>query len=304
MSRLQVDHGHELYYAEFGNPHGIPLLFMHGGPGSRCDPSHAHYLRPDLFRIIQLDQRGCGQSTPHGYLAANTTEDLVHDMQRLKAHLGIERWVIYGGSWGAVLALQYAKQFPQATLGVLLRGAFLARLVDWQWFALPQGVAQQWPLAYQAMLDAAQVSYGHNPAPYFYQCLQTPNELAYRAALAWNTWETHVMGVAAPNFNADATTWLTSIQRVQVHFHYAVNQFFLGEQGICADLNRLQAIPIYAVHGLQDGACRYSAITELAAQLPNMQVLGVTGGHGLHEQTMQQGLQRITTQLAQSLGLL
>ena len=111
-------------------------------------------------------------------------------------------------------------------------------------------------------------------------------------------------GCDAPHFNADATTWLTSIQRVQVHFHYAVNQFFLGEQGICTDLNRLQAIPIYAVHGLQDGACRYSAITELAAQLPNMQVLGVTAGHGLHEQTMQQGLQRITTHLAQSLGLL
>ena len=211
-------------------------------------------------------------------------------MQRLKAHLGIERWVIYGGSWGAVLALQYAKQFPQATLGVLLRGAFLARLVDWQWFALPRGIAQQWPLAYQAMLDAAQVPYGHDPVPYFYQCLQTPNELAYRAALAWNTWEACVMGVTPPRVNADATTWLTSIQRVQVHFHYAANQFFLGEQGICADL--------------KDGACRYSAITELAAQLPNMQVLGVTAGHGLHEQTMQQGLQRITTHLAQSLGLL
>ena len=112
------------------------------------------------------------------------------------------------------------------------------------------------------------------------------------------------MGVTPPRVNADATTWLTSIQRVQVHFHYAANQFFLGEQGICADLNQLQAIPIYAVHGLQDGACRYNAITELAAQLPNMQVLGVTAGHGLHEQTMQQGLQRITTHLAQSLGLL
>jgi proline iminopeptidase len=303
MTRLTVDHEHDLYYAEFGNPQGIPLLFMHGGPGSHCIPAHASYLRPDLFRIIQLDQRGCGQSTPHGSLNANTTDDLVQDMQRLREHLGIERWVIYGGSWGAVLALQYAKQFPQVTLGVLLRGAFLGRLVDWQWFALPSGVAQHFPKAYQAMLDAACVPYAHNPAPYYLQRLQTDDEPAYRAALAWNTWEATVMGVTPPSVNADNTTWLASIQRVQVHFHYAVNQFFLGEQGICADLNRLQDIPIYAVHGLQDLACRHSAINELTAQLPNMQVLNVTAGHGLHEQAMQQGLQRITTELAQRLGL-
>ena len=304
MTRLKVDHDHELYYAEFGNPQGIPLLFMHGGPGSRCDPAHVQYLRPDLFRIIQLDQRGCGQSTPHGSLTANTTADLVQDMQHLREHLGIERWVIYGGSWGAVLAVQYAKHFPQATVGVLLRGAFLARLVDWQWFVLPNGVAQHLPKAYQAMLDAAHVPYGYDPAPYYYQALQTSDEAAYRVALAWNTWETAVMRVIAPSFNANANTWLTSIQRARVHFHYAVNQFFLSEQGVCADLNRLQGIPIYAVHGLQDGACRHSAIIELAEQLPTMQVLSVTAGHGLHERAMQQGLQQMTMALAQHLALL
>jgi proline iminopeptidase len=149
---LPVTQGHVLHYAEFGNPAGIPLLFVHGGPGSGCNPAHASLLYPQGFRIIQFDQRGCGQSTPGGRLLGNRTAALVRDMEALRQHLGIAQWVIYGGSWGATLALEYAKHYPQQALGLLLRGAFLARQEDWEWFSLPHGVAQQFPEAYQALL--------------------------------------------------------------------------------------------------------------------------------------------------------
>lgn len=297
MSTLQVDHGHTLYFAEFGNPQGLPLLFVHGGPGSGCNPAQSAFLYPEGFRIIQLDQRGCGQSTPLGSITANTTADLIADMEALRQHLNIERWAIYGGSWGTVLALEYAKQFPAQVLGLLLRGVFLARCEDWDWFALPHGVAQQFPKAYHQLLTALGVSYGQDPAPRLAAYLQADAETAYRAALAWDVWESTVMQVGAPSFNPDSQTWSARIARNKIYAHYAAHQFFLPPQGVLDSLDKLGTMPVYVVHGKQDQVCRFAGAKLLNEYFQQYQLLRVEAGHGMHEANLQQGLQQIAQQL-------
>lgn len=298
MSRLSVDHGHTLYFAEFGNPQGIPLLFIHGGPGSGCHAAQTAFLYPEGFRIIQLDQRGCGQSTPLGCLEANTTADLIADMEQLRQQLKIQHWVLYGGSWGTVLALEYAKQFPKQVLGILLRGVFLGRAEDWAWFALPEGIAQQLPVAYQDLLTALAISSGHDPAPALHALINAEDaETAYRAALAWDTWESAVMGFGAPSFDPDPHTWATRIARNRIYAHYAAHRFFLPAQGVLTQLEHLAALPIYAVHGRKDKVCQLAGAELLRAYLPQYQLLEVDAGHGMHELELQRGLQQLANDL-------
>ncbi|WP_298611365.1 alpha/beta fold hydrolase [uncultured Thiothrix sp.] len=297
MSTLSVDHGHIVYFAEFGNPQGIPLLFMHGGPGSGCNPAQANLLYPEGFRIIQLDQRGCGKSIPLACLEANTTADLVEDMERLRSHLNIERWVIYGGSWGTVLALEYAKRFPERTLGVLLRGVFLARREDWSWFALPDGVSKQFPAAYQALLASLQIYYHTDPARVLLERLQTEPEHAYQAALAWDAWEAAIMQSGTPSFNPDPHTWFTRIARMRVYAHYAANHFFLPPHGVLDGLDKLGDIPVWAVHGKQDQVCRISGAELLRQSIKNYHLLMVDAGHGMYESALQQALSRLAVRI-------
>lgn len=297
MSTLQVDHGHTLYFAEFGNPQGIPLLFMHGGPGSGCNPDQAKLLYPQGFRIIQLDQRGCGQSTPVGSIEANTTADLVADMERLRTHLQLERWAIYGGSWGTVLALEYAKRFPEHTLGVLLRGVFLARREDWSWFALPNGVSKQFPAAYQALLASLEMDDHSDPAKVLLERLHAKPESAYQTALAWDTWEAAIMQTGAPIFNPDPQTWFPRIARMCVYAHYAANRFFLPVNGVLNGLDQLGDIPVLAVHGKHDQVCRLESAELLKDYLKHYELLVVEAGHGIYENNLQLGLKHLAKKL-------
>lgn len=297
MSRLSVDHGHQLYFAEFGNPQGLPLLFMHGGPGSGCQPAQANLLYPEGFRIIQLDQRGCGQSTALGSLEANTTPDLVMDMERLREHLKLEHWVIYGGSWGTVLALEYAKRFPERSLGLLLRGVFLARREDWEWFAFAGGIAQQFPVAYQALLAALQIDEHTDPAPILLARLQAEPKVAYQAALAWDTWEAAIMQVGAPSFNPDPQTWYPRIARIRIYAHYAAQRFFLPPEGVLSGLEKLGDIPVFAVHGKQDQVCRVEGAELLQNSIKHYQLQLVDAGHGIYENNLQLGLKQSAQQL-------
>jgi proline iminopeptidase len=301
---LPVTQGHMLHYAEFGNPAGIPLLFVHGGPGSSCNPALTALLLPEHYRIIQFDQRGCGQSTPGGRLLGNRTAALVRDMEALRQHLGIAQWVIYGGSWGATLALEYAKHYPPRVLGLLLRGVFLARQEDWEWFSLPHGVAQQFPAAYRNLLAVLQPRKGENPANSLYRHLLNPRtsvEAAYRYALAWDCWEASVMGVSLPTFNPDPQGWQARISRARVYTHYCTHQFFLSPQGVLPGLEAIRDIPAILVHGVDDQVCRYESAQELAAALPQLQLVTVKAGHGMHEPALQTALQQAMAQLYSNL---
>lgn len=303
--KLPVTHGHVLHYAEYGNPAGIPLLFVHGGPGSACNPAHTPWLYPQGFRIIQLDQRGCGQSTPAGGLLGNRTTHLLLDMETLRQHLGITRWVIYGGSWGATLALEYAKQYPLHVQALLLRGVFLARQEDWEWFSLPHGVAQQFPAAYQALLHTLQPVADENPINSLYRHLQnphTPQYQAYRYALAWDTWECAVMGLPAPTFTPDASIWQARINNVRIYSHYCYQQFFLPALGVMARLEALHTLPVILVHGLHDQVCRHASAVLLAKALPNSQLVSADAGHGMHAARLQQTLLQTATTLYERLS--
>ena len=131
---LDVGNGHQIYYEESGNKDGLPVIFVHGGPGAGCSPSHRKFFDPSIYRIILFDQRGCGRSRPHAGLADNTTQDLVADMEKIRVVLGIEKWLLFGGSWGSTLSLVYAQTHPQTVLGLILRGIFLCRPQEINWF--------------------------------------------------------------------------------------------------------------------------------------------------------------------------
>ena len=284
---------HALYYAEYGNPAGIPVLFLHGGPGSGCNPAHTQWLAPETSRIIQFDQRGCGRSTPQGSLLGNHTAALVYDIEALRTHLGIPSWIVYGGSWGATLALEYAKDFPQCVLGLLLRGTFLARREDWAWFSSAEGVAQFYPEAYEKLRTLLGTQADENPAQSLYRHVTNPRlsrRQAYRYALAWEQWEACVMDVALPRFNPDPHVWQARINRARIHAHYCVSQFFLPPEGVLTDLDRIQHIPSVIVHGIHDQVCRFSGAWTLAGMLPNAQLVPVEAGHGIHESAIQQAL--------------
>ncbi len=294
LSYLNVTQRHALYYTELGNRAGLPVLFVHGGPGSSCNPAHAQWLLPETCRIIQFDQRGCGHSTPSGSLLGNHTAALVQDMEALRRHLGIHRWVVYGGSWGATLALEYAKRFPLHVMGLLLRGTFLARREDWEWFSTPEGVAQYYPEAYQTLRKALGTHVGENPVNSLYRHLINPRlplETAYRYALAWEHWEATVIGVPLPAFHPDPQVWKERVNRAKVHAHYCVNDFFLPPEGVLSGLEMAQQVSTILVHGIHDRVCRYSSAQALQAVLPQAQVMPVEAGHGMHEPALQRALQ-------------
>ncbi len=294
LSYLNVTQRHALYFTELGNPAGLPVLFLHGGPGSSCNPAHAQWLLPESCRIIQFDQRGCGHSTPGGSLLGNHTSALVQDIEALRQHLNINRWVVYGGSWGATLALEYAKRFPVSVMGLLLRGVFLARREDWEWFSNADGVAQQYPEAYAALLSELATRPGENPVNSLYQHLMNPRlplEKAYRYALAWEQWEATVMQVPLPGFAADHALWKSRIHRAKVYAHYCVNDFFLPTDGILPGLEAIQSLSAVLVHGTQDRVCRFSSAQTLMSALPRLQLMAIDAGHGMHEPAMQRALQ-------------
>ncbi len=150
--QLVVSEPHRLYVEESGNPHGIPVVFLHGGPGAGCEPHHRRYFNPNIYRIILFDQRGCGRSTPHAELDKNTTWDLVEDMETIRTKLGIDCWVLFGGSWGSTLGLAYAETHPEKVLGLVLRGVFLARKQDIQWF-YQEGTSRLFPDYWQKYIE-------------------------------------------------------------------------------------------------------------------------------------------------------
>ena len=187
--RLVVSGLHTLYVEESGNPDGQPVVFVHGGPGGGCEPWYRQFFDPRRYRIVLFDQRGCGRSTPHAELRENTTWDLVADMERIREHLGIERWVLFGGSWGSTLSLTYAETHPERVIGLILRGIFLLRRAEIEWF-YQSGASWFFPEPWEAYLAEIPVSERDDMVSAYYRRL-THDDAAVRraAARAWSMWE-------------------------------------------------------------------------------------------------------------------
>lgn len=292
---LDVGDGHRVYFERCGNPDGLPVLFLHGGPGSGCSPRQRQLFDPARFQVVLFDQRGCGRSTPRGGCHANTTRELVEDIERLRLHLGIERWLVFGGSWGAALAVAWCSAHPQACLGALLRGSFLTGQADLDWFFGPEGAGAICAEAWSTLCAAVPETAEGRALPALYAALGgTDTRAAARAAQAWAAWEEAVMAPARPAPSPparDAETLAASIDKYRVQAHYLAHHCFLDEEGVLEAARRMAGIPTAIVHGRLDLVCRSRNALRLHQALPGSRLRLIDGaGHSPFEPEMARAL--------------
>jgi len=253
---LKVEEPHELYVEESGNADGIPVVFLHGGPGAGCEDKHRSYFDPNLFRIILFDQRGAGKSRPHAELTNNTTPALVDDIERIRVELGIDRWLVFGGSWGSTLALVYAETHPERVMGLVLRGIFLCRPSEIRWF-YQEGANRLFPDYWLDFISPIPDNERHDLLHAHYRRLTGDDEVArMRSAEAWSVWEGRTATLTprkeVVDFFSDPHVAL-ALSRIEAH--YFVNHIFLDPNQILREAYRLKNIPGIIIHGRYDIVC-------------------------------------------------
>jgi proline iminopeptidase len=281
---LQVDDIHTLYYEQSGNPQGAPVIFLHGGPGAGCSPKHRQFFDPAHYRIILFDQRGAGKSTPHAELRNNATEDLVADIDRLRAHLSLGRCHVFGGSWGSTLALAYAIAHPQAVVSLVLRGIFLMTQAEIDWFIYRMGTI--FPEAREAFVADVPPEARHDLLNHYYARLTGDDETArLKAAQAWAAYETHccmlhpqAQVIESSKIPADALP----ISRIEAH--YFVNNRFTPDHYLLENIGRIRHIPCVIVQGRYDVVCPIETAYSLHKAWPEARfVIAPEAGHSAFE---------------------
>ena len=301
---ISVTEPHRLYLEQSGNPEGIPVLFVHGGPGGGTRPIDRCFFDPDKYRIILFDQRGSGKSTPHAALDDNNTDALVADIETLREHLGIERWVIFGGSWGSTLGLVYAQTYPECVMGLMLRGIFLCRDEDIQWF-YQRGASQVFPdywLQFEQIIPLAERG---DMLDAYYARLIGDNEFERMAAAkAWSVWEGRCATLRANESLVEhfANPHLAmAMARIEAHFF--INKAFLEPDQILNNCHRLKNIPGYIVHGRYDMVCPVNQAFDLSKAWPEAQLTIIAdAGHASGEPGTTDALIRATESLAHQLN--
>lgn len=255
---LPVDSRHTLYIEECGNPEGLPVVFLHGGPGGGCEPMHRRFFDPHLYRIVLFDQRGCGRSTPHAELEDNTTAHLMDDLEAIRALLGIERWVVFGGSWGSTLALAYAQNHPEQVLGLVLRGIFLGRPREVRWL-YQDGANRLFPDAWESFVELIPELERGDLLSAYHRRLTGDDELErLRVARHWSTWEGTLLTLERYNEVVDSFAEAhKALSLARIEAHYFMYDCFLEPDQLLRDAHRLENIPGFIVHG------RYDVITTL-----------------------------------------
>lgn len=254
--RLKVDDMHELYVEESGNPKGIPVLVVHGGPGAGTEPYLRRFFDSERFRIILFDQRGAGKSTPLAELKNNTTAHLLADMEKIRALLHVDKWLLFGGSWGSTLSLVYAQSYPEQVLGLILRGIFLCRDQDFHWF-YQEGASRVFPDHWESFVEPIPESERDNLMEAYYRRLTSNNELEQmQAAKAWSIWEgrcatLHPNRKVVDHFGHPHI----AIALARIESHYFVNRIFLKDNQILSEAHKLKNIPGIIVHGRYDMVC-------------------------------------------------
>lgn len=290
---LGVGGPHRLYYEQSGNPQGIPVVCLHGGPGSGCSPWLRCFFDPERFHTILYDQRGAGKSQPQACLESNTTESLLADLETLRSRLGLRRWIVFGGSWGATLALLYAQTCREPVIGLVLRGVFLARRRDQAWFFQGEGVARLFPEAYEAFLEGLNADERIDPVMAYQQRLTGHDpDARHAAALAWHAWEhaivSHSLQTDGKANQPDADVLAV---RATIACHYARHDYFLGDDGVLADINRLSKVPGVIVHGRRDLVCPLESAVTLHRAWPVSRLAILDNcGHPAAEAEMQDAL--------------
>jgi proline iminopeptidase len=268
--RLKVSSLHELYVEECGNPDGLPAVFVHGGPGGGVEPWHRQFFNPRRYRIVLFDQRGCGRSTPHAELRENTTWDLVADMERIREALGIERWVVFGGSWGSTLGLAYAETHPQRVRALILRGIFLLRPEEIRWF-YQEGCSWIYPDAWEEYLRPIPEAERGDLVRAYYQRL-TSDDAAVRvtAARAWSIWEGSTSRLLpsadlVQRFGEDR--FAEAFARIECHY-FVNGGFFASPTQLLDNVHQLRGIPGVIVQGRYDVVCPVHSAWDLHRAWP------------------------------------
>ena len=293
---LEVSAGHSLYYEQLGNPRGLPVVFLHGGPGSGCSARHRLAYSAALHRAVLFDQRGCGRSTPPGAIDANRTGDLIADLERLRAHLRIRRWLVAGGSWGSALAVMYAARHPRAVQGLVLRGIFLTGPGDVDWFF--HGVAALEPEAHADLCAALPRNARADPLAYFHRRLVLSGAAAGRtAAMIWARYEARLAGGPLPE--PEQAERLRLKYRVQAH--YLQLRCFIGERRLLRAARGLGGVPALILHGRADRICRPENAWRLAQALPGSELVWIDdAGHDPYHPAMQDAWRRALIRPAQA----
>lgn len=301
VERLAVDDLHTLYLEECGNPQGLPVIFLHGGPGAGLSSYHRRFFDPKRYRIVLFDQRGAGRSTPPAELRDNTTWHLVDDIERIRAHLGIEQWVAFGGSWGSTLALAYAQAHPQRVLGLVLRGIFLGRPEELRWFNEIDGGARFiFPERWERYLAYIPEDERDNLVEAYWRRLDHADpQVRLEAAQAWSDYEggstTLIHDPIDPGHFEDPHVAL-SVARAEAH--YFRHQVFLQPDQLLNGIDRIRHIPSTIVHGRYDIVCPVKSAHDLARAWPEASLRIVLAGHSAADPAIVDQLVQATDALA------
>ncbi|MGA7178537.1 MAG: prolyl aminopeptidase [Thiobacillaceae bacterium] len=265
---LEPDALHRIYWEESGNPKGMPVIFLHGGPGSGTSPQQRRFFDPEYYRIILFDQRGSGRSTPYGELKDNTTPHLIADIELLRETLGVDRWLVFGGSWGSTLALAYGEAYPERCLGFVLRGIFLCRKSEVDWFL--NGMSTFFPEAWRQLVEPIPEEQRSNLLHTYYQQLIDPDPAVHlTAARAWSGYEARC-STLLPNetlvnsFESD----VVALSLARIEAHYFMHDIFLPENCLLTNLHRIRHLPAVIVQGRYDAVCPIVTADELSRAWP------------------------------------
>jgi len=294
---LSVSGGHEIYFEECGTPGGKPAVFIHGGPGGGLVPDYRRYFDPETYRVVLFDQRGCGQSRPHASLEANTTWDLVNDIERIRGELGIDRWLVFGGSWGSTLSLAYAQTHSQSVKALVLRGIFLLRPSEIRWF-YQDGASHIFPDAWEHYLEPIPPGERDDLVQAYYKRLTSPDPaVRSRAAKAWSVWEASTSKLfpdeqLKESFAGDA--FAEAFARIECH--YFTNRGFLEHPDQLLDnVNIMRRIPGVIVQGRYDVVCPLTSAWDLHRRWPEAELEIIPdAGHSAGEPGIVDALVRAT----------
>ncbi|MEM8812696.1 MAG: prolyl aminopeptidase [Pseudomonadota bacterium] len=302
---LPVSAGHRIYYEVSGNPDGIPVVILHGGPGAGSNPTMRRYHNPERYRIVLFDQRGCGRSEPYASLAANTTWDLVDDIERLRNHLAIDAWQVFGGSWGSTLALAYAETHPDRVTDLILRGIFFCSRQEIDWF-YGRGTGVLFPEAYEKFLAPLDPADRQDPIPAYHRLLSVASDPATsrsetarveHAARAWSQWEASTLSLMPNPERVQAfgsARYAVAFARIECH--YFMNEGFFAEgRGVLENVNRIAHLPVTIVNGRYDVVTPVRSAWDLHRALPQSNLVIVPdAGHAMTEPGLIDALVRAT----------
>jgi proline iminopeptidase len=294
---LETGAGHRIYYEQCGARDGVPAAFLHGGPGSSINAGHRRFFDPAFYRIVLFDQRGCGRSTPPGETAHNTTADLIEDLERLRLHLGIERWMLFGGSWGSTLALAYAQRHGGRATGLVLRGVYLGSGEELDWFVL--GLRRFLPEAWAAFTAGAPTGSPLELVRWYAQHVASGDEAAARR---WVDYESAVMAVGEAPAGGALADGAALLARVRIQLHYLVNDCFLAPGQLLARVPSIAHLPCIIVQGRRDLPCPPLTAQRLHAAWPGAQLRMVEqGGHSAMHPAMSEALVSATEDMKRML---